>query len=61
MLKTTNEEGELSKEQSDKIVEIALQGYKLDMKDSISACGLVYKKGEDIWFFGLEGEIMHNP
>jgi hypothetical protein len=50
-----------TKEQNDKVEELRIDGYVWDQKDSISAAGVVMRKGEDIWFFGLEGEIMHNP
>lgn len=50
-----------TEEQNDKIFQLEKQGYKLDEPTSISACGLVYVKGKDIYFFGVDGEIMHNP
>lgn len=48
---------EPTQEQKDKLKELSDQGYKVDIKDSISACGVVLKKGNDTWFFGLDGEI----
>ena len=48
-------------EQDKKITEIKAQGYTWDQDMSLSAAGVVFRKGEDIWFFGLDGEVMHNP
>ena len=48
-------------EQRKKIEELMAQGYVWDKEDSVAAAGVVLKKGKDTWFFGLGGEIMHNP
>lgn len=48
-------------EQLDKMEEISFQGYKWDRAKSLSSCGVVMMKGDDMYFFGLTGEIMHNP
>jgi hypothetical protein len=48
-------------EQRKRIDELTAQGYVWDKEDSAAAAGVVLKKGEDTWFFGLGGEIMHNP
>jgi len=48
-------------EQRKKIEELTAQGYVWHKEDSAAAAGVVLKKGEDVWFFGLGGEIMHNP
>lgn len=50
-----------TKEQLDKTDELRAQGYIWNQAKSISACGVVMEKDNDIWFFGLGGEIMHNP
>jgi hypothetical protein len=49
-----------TKEQLDKLVELKKKGYVWDKQMSISCAGVVYKKGEDIWIFDLEGGIHHN-
>lgn len=38
-------------------------GYVWDKKHSTAAAGVILKRDSDgdFWFFGLEGEIMHNP
>lgn len=54
-------------EQLNKIDELEVQGYKWNKPHSVSAAGVVLDKGKvgdsdyDFWFFGLDGEIMHNP
>ena len=51
-----------TKEQSEKIDELIASGYSWDKEWSISAAGVVLKKSkDDFWFFGMHGEIMHNP
>lgn len=36
--------------------------YKWDKQHSVAAAGVVLKRPDgDFWFFGMEGEIMHNP
>lgn len=50
-----------TKEQVDKIDALKLDGYVWNQKDSISAAGVVMDKGSDRWFFGMQGEIIHNP
>lgn len=50
-----------TQEQINKIEELQQQGYKWDKQKSISAAGVVLTKGSDLYFFGLQGEIMHNP
>lgn len=51
----------LNEEQSKKLHELEAQGYTFDEHMSIAACGVVMAKGNDVYFLGLEGEIMHNP
>lgn len=48
-------------EQSKKIEELQSQGYVWNKQKSISAAGVILEKGEDFWFFGLSGEMEHNP
>lgn len=50
-----------TKEQLDKTNELLSQGYIWDREKSISSAGVVLTKGDDLWWFGLNGEIMHNP
>lgn len=50
-----------TKEQLDKINQLAADGYKYNKAKSISAAGVVLEKGDDLWFFDLDGGIMHNP
>jgi len=50
-----------TKEQHEKIEELQKQGFKWNKSKSISACGVVLEKDNDIYFFGLNGEILHNP
>lgn len=39
------------------------QDYKWEKGQSLAAAGVVVKRESDgdFWFFGMEGEIMHNP
>lgn len=39
------------------------EGYIWDKQHSTAAAGVVVKRQSDgdFWFFGMEGEIMHNP
>lgn len=48
-------------EQRAKIEELIADGYIWNQKDSIAAAGIVLDKGDDRWFIGLNGEILHNP
>lgn len=49
-------------EQEQKISELQDQGYVFDEHHSVAAAGVVLKQADgDFWFFGLDGEIMHNP
>lgn len=48
-------------EQDKKIQELWNQGYRWNKEKSIASAGVVLEKGDDLWFFGLDGEIMHNP
>lgn len=48
-------------EQRRKIEELISDGYIWNEKDSIATAGVVLDKGADRWFFGLGGEILHNP
>lgn len=50
-----------TQEQDDKIQSLERDGYVWDKQKSISAAGVVLTKGKDLWFFGMNGEIMHNP
>lgn len=50
-----------TEEQTAKINKLQQDGYKWDKQMSISAAGVILRKGEDIYFFGLDGEILHNP
>ena len=50
-----------TKEQDEKMQSLQRQGYKWNQQKSISAAGVILEKGEDFWFFGLSGEILHNP
>lgn len=38
-------------------------GYKWNKQHSTAAAGVILKRDSDgdFWFFGMEGEIMHNP
>jgi len=48
-------------EQHKKMNELINEGYQWNQQKSISAAGVILDKGEDFWFFGLSGEIEHNP
>lgn len=48
-------------EQLAKTDALRADGYIWNQQKSISAAGVVMEKGDDMWFFGLGGEIMHNP
>lgn len=48
-------------EQQKKIEELVANGYIWNKEDSVAAAGVVLDKGKDRWFFGLSGEIIHNP
>lgn len=48
-------------QQIEKILELEKQGYMWNREKSILAAGVVYIKGKDLYFFGLNGEILHNP
>lgn len=50
-----------TKEQLDKIAGLKILGYKWNKAKSLSAVGVIFEKEDDLWFFGLNGEIMHNP
>jgi hypothetical protein len=50
-----------TKEQEDKLKEIQSQGYKFDKQLSVSSAAVIMVKGQDIWLFGLDGSIAHNP
>lgn len=56
--------------QERKIEDLKKEGYTWDAKHSVAAAGVVLSRGkrkagsiakDDFWFFGMEGEIMHNP
>lgn len=51
----------LTEEQDQKLWELSNEGYLGNMEKSVAAAGLVVEKGDDFWFFGLDGSIMHNP
>lgn len=41
---------------------MGIHEYKWDKQHSAAAAGVVLKRADgDFWFFGMEGEIMHNP
>jgi hypothetical protein len=44
-----------------KMYEVRNSGYRLNEEKSLSAAGVIMEKGDDFWFFGLDGEILHNP
>jgi len=48
-------------EQEAKTEELRKIGYTWDKNKSTAACGVVLTKGDDLYFFGLSGEILHNP
>jgi hypothetical protein len=48
-------------EQDKKMQELIKQKYKWNKEKSAASAGVVLEKGNDLWFFGLDGEIMHNP
>jgi hypothetical protein len=48
-------------EQITKMAQLFKQGYRWDKKMSESTCKVVLKKDDDIWLFGLNGEIIHRP
>lgn len=50
-----------TQEQLTKINQLRSEGYIWNKQKSISAAGVILEKGEDFWFFGLSGEILHNP
>lgn len=50
-----------TKEQDVKMTELKEKGYYWDKRMSIASAGVMLRKGIDIWFFGLDGEIMHSP
>lgn len=51
----------ITKDQDNKVWELSVMGYQGNLAKSVAAAGLVMEKGDDFWFFGLGGEIMHNP
>lgn len=48
-------------EQDRKIQELQREGYTWNKQRSLSAVAVILDKGEDFWFFGLDGSIEHNP
>lgn len=48
-------------EQLTKIAELQQVGYKWDKQLSTAYCAVVLNKNNDLWVFGLTGEIDHNP
>jgi hypothetical protein len=48
-------------EQEAKIDELRLQGYIWNKHKSGASAGVVLEKGDDLWYFSLDGDIMHNP
>lgn len=59
---TPPKEGAPTKLQNQFIRVLQTIGYQRDKQHSAAAAGVVLKKADgDFWFFGMEGEIMHNP
>lgn len=50
-----------TQEQHDKMHDLLCSGYTWNRIRSLCAAGVILEKGSDFWFFGLDGEIMHNP
>lgn len=50
-----------TKEQMAKLSSLESRGYKWNKELSYAYCAVVMKKGNDLWVFGLEGQIDHNP
>lgn len=52
-----------TKEQIAKIDELFSQGYLWNRIRSACAAGVILEdpQSNDFWFFGMDGEIMHNP
>ena len=48
-------------EQDSKMKQLMKQGYMWDKPMSASSAAVVLRKGNDLWFFGMQGEIDHNP
>ena len=50
-----------TKAQVAKIEELKTQGYSFNKDKSLAAAGVIMDKGDDLWFFGLDESIEHNP
>lgn len=65
VLKHVKDENGITEHQKEKMSEISDKGYKWNREESGAAAGVVMEKWHggkrDFWFFGLDGEIMHNP
>lgn len=52
----------MTKEQEEQIEKLLKLGYIWDKEWSILASGVILKKSSaEFWFFGLQGEMIHNP
>ncbi len=51
----------ITQEQNNKIDMLLLEGYRFDNALTIPHNGIVLVKGEEIWVFTLEGDIIQNP
>jgi hypothetical protein len=52
---------QFTKQNDAKIQQLWRDGYYWDKQMSCSAAGVIMRKGGDIYFFGLDGEVLHNP
>lgn len=50
-----------TKEQDILMQKLLSEGYSICKADSISAAGVVLKKGDNQYFMGMNGEIIKNP
>jgi len=48
-------------EQINKAAQLFEQGYEHDSEMSLTTCGVALRKDDDVWVFGFNGEILHNP
>lgn len=50
-----------TQEQKDKLEELLAQDYIWDIEKSAASAGVILIKDNDVYFFGLDGTIVHDP
>lgn len=53
--------GYTQEQQIAEIDKLRADGYVWNKAKSTSSAGVVLEKGDDLYYFSLDGEIMHNP